>query len=111
MKAAIILAAVIGLLTCGCGPKRQPCTDPGATRCNGSTVEICDPNKEWSPHSDCAEMVPGEWNCAEDAEEGLSVCTPAGEPAKTPAEVPIEEPAETPVEEPADEAASDSEAP
>ena len=62
---ALVCGLMIGLALQGCGAPRESCTDPGATRCTDTRVELCGPDHTWYTASDCAQVVPGTWRCSE----------------------------------------------
>jgi len=50
MKALLATLAAVGMLA-ACNPCK-----PGESRCNGSVVEICRPDKKWSKVQDCSKL-------------------------------------------------------
>jgi hypothetical protein len=62
----------------------QGCKDGCATeetRCDGSTVQVCNSSQNWEVEMDCAAIEPAalEWTCCVDPEDGVHSCLPADE--------------------------------
>jgi hypothetical protein len=74
----LTIAFVLGWLLTGC---TAPVCPTLATRCEGSTVELCGSDGQWQTVADCAEVARtsgGQWACGETREDGeeINACLP-----------------------------------
>ena len=51
MKNLMVMACLVALAGCTEGP-----CDPGASRCTGNVVEVCNSKREWRSLADCGEL-------------------------------------------------------
>ena len=51
MKNLMVMACLVALAGCAEGP-----CDPGASRCTGNVVEVCNAKREWRSLADCGEL-------------------------------------------------------
>lgn len=52
----------------------------GEDRCQGEIIQLCNSDGEWYNVQNCVDVIPGLWECCEDAfeydSEELSTCVP-----------------------------------
>lgn len=70
MKFLCILFLMGAFIAC------NPCK-PGVSRCNGSVVEICRPDKQWSKVQDCSKLkrTKKQFDCCCRLSDGKNKCS------------------------------------
>ncbi len=81
MKHHLVSLAIVALVTVfvGCSPTPPERCEPAATRCRGTTVDICASDGFWQVSEDCGFIRSGgQWVCVA-LEADLHACVPEGQ--------------------------------